>query len=80
MILLNFHLICSLIPVRGDLLHNELHHLLGVVSGLADKTAEASTMFQQHTAAFCQHLVKKIQQVASLNVTDRKRHNLNLCL
>ena len=51
----------SFVPVGMDLLHDEFHHLPGVVPGSADKTPEASAVFQQHAAAFSQHLVSQIQ-------------------
>lgn len=54
------NLVRGFVPVGRDLLHNELHHPPGAVSGLLDKTTEASAMFQQHAAAFSQHLVGKI--------------------
>ncbi len=61
------NLVCSLVSVGWDFLHDEFHHLLGVIPGLADKTPEASAMFKQHPAAFSQHLVKKTQYVMCLN-------------
>lgn len=64
--LCNADLIRSFIPVGWDLLHDELHHLLGVVPGLADKTAEASAVFQQHAAALSQHLVRKYVMCSNL--------------
>lgn len=51
-------LINSFVPVGRDLLHDELRHLPGVAPGRADKTPEAAAVFQQHAAAFSQHLVK----------------------
>lgn len=51
-------LISSFVPVGRDLLHDELHHLPGVAPGRADKSPEAAAVFQQHAAAFSQHLVK----------------------
>lgn len=62
-------LIRSFVPVGGDLLHDELHHLPGVAPSRADKTPEASAVFQQHAAAFSQHLVRTIQIVACLYLT-----------
>lgn len=67
------HLICSFIPVWRDLLHNQLHHLLCVVSSLADKTLETSIMFEQHVATFSQRLVTKIWHELNLTTAISKR-------
>lgn len=71
------NLIRSFIPVGWDLLHDELHHVLGVAPSLADKTAEASTVFQQHVAALSQHLVRKTQYVMCSNLTRMMRWELH---
>lgn len=68
-VLYNSNLVCGFVPVGRDLLHDEFHHLPGVVPSLADKTPEASAVFQQYAAAFSQHLVRKIQCVICLNLT-----------